>query len=45
MTVFCLIFIILFLIYIVKESSKIKQYIDEILKLKFDFEPKKGEKK
>ena len=36
-------FIILLLFYIIKEKSKIKKYINKILKKKVDLSPKKGE--
>ena len=43
MTGLCFIFIILLLIYIIKEQSKIKKFIMEILEQKKDFIPKKEE--
>ena len=45
MSGFCLIFIILLLIYIIKENNEIKKFIDKILKQKKDYIPKKEEKK
>ena len=45
MTGFSLIFIILFFVFIIKEHSKIKNYIKSILKQKLDYSPKKGDKK
>ena len=45
MSVFGLIFLILFFVFIIKEHSKIKNYIKDILKQKFDYSPKKEDKK
>ena len=43
MSVFCLIIIILLLIYIIKENAKIKKFIQKILKRKLETSQKKGE--